>query len=814
MRVSVVVCTYNRASSLAQTIESLRSQRFSAMEVVVVNGPSTDNTADVLATFVDEVKIRTCPAANLSMSRNIGIQAASGDIVAFIDDDALPEFNWLSEALTAFDSDEVAGVGGIVFDHTGMALQYRFSAADRFGNATFADTPFDDRCTPGSASFPYLQGTNALFRRTALEEVGGFDETFDYYLDETDLCCRLVDAGFRLRQLERAPVHHKFLASGVRNHNRVITNWYPMVKNHVYFGLRHGVVAGTELDAIDSTRRFIAGCLADVEHHERAGRLAPGAAEEANRTMSNALVDGIAIGRERGATRLPRLTTAQEPFLPFASRAPGTGLRIGILSGDYPPNVTGGVARFLGDVAPALARLGHEVRVITRAPDTDPIGTVDLEDGVWVHRVPATEDRAGLLPAALPHVDAFATASAAELARLQTFCELDVVYGPVWDVEVLAAIRTTALPVVAMLATPVTVAVRDASENEQLRVLLDLEREVFVRADAVHAISTAIVDTINHHYPGSLDEDRVVVAPIGLADRALATRADSTPDSSALTVLYTGRLEPRKGTDVLLRSIERLAPRHPNVNWVLIGDDNEVDAVGASPSRQWVDTHRSADWIKRVQFLGAVDDTTLHARYGEADIVVVPSRYESFGLVAVEAMMHGKPIISSDVGGIPEVVRHRVDGVLVAPGDPDQLAEAIDRMLSDHAERAAMGTAARERFERHLGIDVAARRLDAVMSSIAARRPSWGDATATDVERRPGGAHMGARSALTITRAEPWSVLLHATRDARILVSADGTQVLRNVAAGERTAITGADAVPVTVEVVGGEIVAGLRPDP
>ena len=208
-----------------------------------MNGPSTDHTDQVISEFPD-IKSERCPVANLSVSRNIGIRSAAGDIVAFLDDDALAEFDWLRQALPAFTDDDVGGVGGIVFDHSGMALQYRYSAANRFGEATTSDDdPFDDFGFPGSFLFPYLQGTNALFRRTALEEIGGFDETFEYYLDETDLCCRLIDAGYRLRQLPNAPVHHKFLPSSIRSPERVVTNWFPIIKNQAYFAVRHALGA-------------------------------------------------------------------------------------------------------------------------------------------------------------------------------------------------------------------------------------------------------------------------------------------------------------------------------------------------------------------------------------------------------------------------------------------------------------------------------------------------------------------------------------------------------------------------------------------
>jgi GT2 family glycosyltransferase len=214
MRVSVVVCTYNRADALQVTLDALRYQRYTDFEVIVVNGPSTDDTADVLREWAGRAKVLDNAAPNLSVSRNIGIRAAAGDLVAFIDDDAIPEFDWLADIVAAFDTPDVAGVGGLVFDHTGMGFQYRFSASSRQGEPLLSDThPFDDLCLPGAFQFPYLQGTNAVFRRAVLDEIGGFDETFDYYLDETDVCARIVDAGFRLRQLDDA---HGFTRAGTR----------------------------------------------------------------------------------------------------------------------------------------------------------------------------------------------------------------------------------------------------------------------------------------------------------------------------------------------------------------------------------------------------------------------------------------------------------------------------------------------------------------------------------------------------------------------------------------------------------------------
>ena len=98
-------------------------------------------------------------------------------------------------------------------------------------------------------------------------------------------------------------------------------------------------------------------------------------------------------------------------------------------------------------------------------------------------------------------------------------------------------------------------------------------------------------------------------------------------------------------------------------------------------------------------FHGRVEEDTLRAFYRNCDVFVAPSRYESFGLVFLEAMMFGKPVIACDAGGTPEVITHGVTGLLAKPGDPITLAAALETLLTDSAMRREMGAAARSDYE-------------------------------------------------------------------------------------------------------------------
>ncbi|MNJ40729.1 Capsular glucan synthase [compost metagenome] len=104
---------------------------------------------------------------------------------------------------------------------------------------------------------------------------------------------------------------------------------------------------------------------------------------------------------------------------------------------------------------------------------------------------------------------------------------------------------------------------------------------------------------------------------------------------------------------------------------------------------------------KNVFFHGKVDELTLRRNYSSCDIFVAPSRFESFGLIYVEAMMFGKPVIGCNAGGIPEVVSDKETGLLAQPGDEDSLSDALLKLLEDSEYRNRLGRNGRSRYENH-----------------------------------------------------------------------------------------------------------------
>ncbi|MGO9451705.1 MAG: glycosyltransferase [Candidatus Binataceae bacterium] len=718
MKVSVVINTYNRADSLRDTIESLRYLDGPEFEVIVVNGPSTDHTESVLESYSSGIRVGTCEARNLSVSRNVGIEMARGDVVAFLDDDAVADRFWLRDLGAGYDASDIAGVGGRVFDYTGFRLQYGYAHVDRFGNARYdALTPLTDFAFPGASQIPYLQGTNASFRRDLLLEIDGFDEEFEYYHDETDVCLRLVDAGYRLRQVPNAFIYHRFLPSDVRNAEKVVTKWYSIIKNKIYFSLKNSEGKVNVQSAIRDAELFADQCELDLRRFVEARGLDPELIEEFKVDADTAFRHGL----ERGLSRYRRLKSspiavdlrgriacdvygwAPSQFQRFPVLRPQDGrLTVCLLSQQYPPGVTGGIGRFSHDLACGLAEEGHEVHVLARS--NNPHNTVDFEQGVWVHRLVPDDSTPPLPEGVRVPIELWQHSARAfrEILRIDELHPVDIVEAPVWDAEGLATVLDGRFTTVTSLETPLKVALKtnpswiDGS-REQAKRLADIEAAEGIavnRADGVRAISQAVWETMREEYRLHLEPNRVRVIPLGIRD--VADKAAPRMDQM-VEVLFVGRFEHRKGIDVLLKAIPKLCNRFPKVRFLLVGADLESQQGGIGYKERFESANRHGAFLDRVHFLGEVADVSDY--YSRCDVFVAPSRYESFGLIYLEAMRFAKPVIGCRAGGIPEVVGHGVTGYLAEPGDPYTLSKWLEVLIRDKEARLALGRAGRRRFE-------------------------------------------------------------------------------------------------------------------
>jgi glycosyltransferase involved in cell wall biosynthesis len=172
------------------------------------------------------------------------------------------------------------------------------------------------------------------------------------------------------------------------------------------------------------------------------------------------------------------------------------------------------------------------------------------------------------------------------------------------------------------------------------------------------------------------------------------------------TLVFCGRLngsrEPFKRVDLLLKAMRLILQKH----------EMELKIIGSgSRLEEYTELARTLGIEEEVHFLGHIDHDKLPEHYAAADLFVLSSRMESFGLVVAEAMACGLPVVATRVGGVPEVVDEGVTGLLVPPNDPEALAEAVNSLLDDPDRMKAMGAKGRERVREHFTWDKVAERM-------------------------------------------------------------------------------------------------------
>lgn len=307
VRASVILVSRHRPEALARCLAGLAQLDHPEFEVIVVADP-----AGLAATQGRAVKRVAFDQANISAARNAGLAQAAAPVVAFIDDDAVPEPTWLCRLSAPFADPRVAAAGGFVRGRNGISWQWKASVCDGFGDSHPLAVPEDAPSLhpPPPAGALRTEGTNCAFRRVVIAAMGGFDPAFRFYLDETDLNMRMAAAGHLTAVVPGAEVHHGFAASDRRAVDRAPSSLRDIGASSAVFWRKH---APPGADLAQARARLIARERARLLRYLTLGALEP--AEVAP------LMDGLLAGLDEGAQRplapLPPLPVAATPFLRF-----------------------------------------------------------------------------------------------------------------------------------------------------------------------------------------------------------------------------------------------------------------------------------------------------------------------------------------------------------------------------------------------------------------------------------------------------------------------------------------------------------------
>ncbi|MBD0283162.1 MAG: glycosyltransferase family 4 protein [Thermoleophilaceae bacterium] len=371
--------------------------------------------------------------------------------------------------------------------------------------------------------------------------------------------------------------------------------------------------------------------------------------------------------------------------------------RVLILSWEYPPLIEGGLARHVRKLAERLAVEGLDVHVLARGREDDP--SEEDAGGVLIHRVrePERPSDLGEFVAWIEHMNADMLAAGVEVGDHYDF---DVVHGHDWLVASAGdhlAKRFRAPLVVTIHATEYGRHQGWVDKHPQ-SYIHGVERWMAGRADRVITCSAYMREHVADVF--GLEERRIAVIPNGIDPSELVPVDDldslrarfAAPDERL--VLLVGRLVYEKGFQIALEALPALIDRLRGVRFIVAGSGTAEYELRAQARDLGLDAYGT--------FLGWIGDDVLHSLYRIADLTVVPSIYEPFGLVALEAMASGCPCLVADTGGLREVVPNEDVGLRFRCRDPLSLGQMAERLLSDAELRDRLVA---EASEHVLGFD-------------------------------------------------------------------------------------------------------------
>jgi glycosyltransferase involved in cell wall biosynthesis len=366
-------------------------------------------------------------------------------------------------------------------------------------------------------------------------------------------------------------------------------------------------------------------------------------------------------------------------------------MNIGILTWEFPPRIVGGVARHCYGLAKALAHKRLEVHVITLGFPGAP-GYEEIE-GVKINRFPIELGHPNFITWTL----LFNHFLEKGLSDLSQKVELDLLHVHDWLVAPSGISFKHFMDKPMVLTVHSTEHGRSSLHSPDSYTIDGIEWWSTYEASKIIVASNSMRDEVCGHF--HIQHEKVKIIPNGIdvtkfqvsTDRqAVRSRYGVQPHEKL--VLCVGRLVPQKGIEYLIRAVPAIADHYPEAKFVFVGEGwmrDYLESVSRSTGHQW-----------KIKFTGFISDEELAALMPNSDVLVIPSIYEPFGIVALEGMAAGVPVVASQVGGLAEVIEHDRTGVFVYPRNPESIAWGVDRMLSnpDHAMRMAKN--ARETVEK------------------------------------------------------------------------------------------------------------------
>lgn len=390
-------------------------------------------------------------------------------------------------------------------------------------------------------------------------------------------------------------------------------------------------------------------------------------------------------------------------------------MKIALISQEYPPDTArGGIGSQTYMKAHGLAALGHQVHVISHSTDTQRHECMD--GAVRVSRLPSMDHRLPIYSEAVRWLT-YSTEVAVALNQLHTEEPIDLCDFPEWGCEgyihLLNQTQWNRIPTVLQLHGPLAMLAHTIGwpeiGSELYQVGTMMEGSCLRLADAIYSSSRTSIEWCAQYY--GMAAAGVPVLHTGV-DTQLFRPLD-LPKAARPTIIFLGKIAQNKGVELLLQAAHRLLKAYPDLQLRLLGrgDTPYVERLQRQAA--------SLDATSLLDMPGFVARQELPAHLSQAHVFAAPSLYEGGpGFVYLEAMACGLPVIACEGSGAAEVVMPGENGFLVPPGDVEALANILQRLLSNTAEREAIGRYARQYVLAEADSQKCLRRLEAFYARV------------------------------------------------------------------------------------------------
>ena len=373
-----------------------------------------------------------------------------------------------------------------------------------------------------------------------------------------------------------------------------------------------------------------------------------------------------------------------------------------MLSWEYPPNIIGGIARHVDELSKFLVRKGIDVTVVTPEASGSPL--TEIKDGIQIVRVQIQ------IPAPNFYnwiflMNHFFSKKVAQL--IKDYGPFDIVHGHDWMVVPSACEAKLYTSSKFMLTFHSFEFKRSqGSQTLESKMIESLEWWGSYHSSKIIVCSNSMKNDAMQRF--NINPSKISVIPNGVDPERLNIKVDisRTREKYGIywkeqMVLFVGRLTSQKGCEYLIRAMPQILGKY-NAKLLIVGD---------GPSRSFLESEASRLGVSnRVIFTGFLSDLEMVKLMKSTDVLVVPSIYEPFGIVALEGMAANVPVVVSDIDGLSEIIKHGENGIKVFPQNPYSIYWGVDKILSDYNLAGYLKEKGKESIEKEFSWSVIADR--------------------------------------------------------------------------------------------------------